>query len=80
MQIDHDSAEFPYLQLARQIREGIASGQYGPGSKLPAIVEITAQTGLDTMTIRRSMRILAEEGLIEIVPGRGTFVRRPDQS
>lgn len=77
MRIDHESAEFPYLQLARQIREGIASGQYGPGSKLPAIAEIVAQTGLDTMTVRRSMRVLADEGLIEIVPGRGTFVRKP---
>lgn len=78
VQIDHEAAEFPYLQLARQLRERIASGEYGPGSKLPAIIDITAETGLTPMTIRRSMKLLEDEGLIEIVPGRGTFVRRPE--
>lgn len=76
MRIDHDSAEFPYLQLAAILREAIASGEYPPGAKLPTINDITAQTGLTAMTIRRSMRLLADEGLIEIVPGRGTFVAR----
>lgn len=78
MQIDHGGAEFPYLQLARILRERIASGEYPPGSKLPTIIDITAQTGLTAMTIRRSMRLLADEGLIVIIPGRGTFVRKPD--
>jgi DNA-binding GntR family transcriptional regulator len=74
--IDHGAAEFPYLQLARIIRERIASGQYVPGQKLPSISAIVGETGLDTMTIRRGMKVLADEGLIEIVKGRGTFVRR----
>lgn len=76
VQIDHEAAEFPYLQLAAILRERIASGEYGPGAKLPTIIEITAQTGLTAMTIRRSMRLLADEGLISIVPGRGTFVAK----
>jgi GntR family transcriptional regulator len=72
--IDHGAAEFPYLQLARIIRERIGSGEYVPGQKIPAISAIVAETGLDPMTIRRSMRLLADEGLIVVVKGRGTFV------
>jgi GntR family transcriptional regulator len=75
VQIDHEAAEFPYLQLARMLRERIAAGEYAAGRKLPTINDLVAETGLTTMTIRRSMKILADEGLIVIVPGRGTFVR-----
>lgn len=77
VQIDHESAEFPYLQLARQLRERIASGEYAPGAKLPTINGIVTETGLDPMTIRRAMKLLADEDLVEVVPGRGTFVKKP---
>jgi DNA-binding GntR family transcriptional regulator len=76
VQIDHGAPEFPYLQLAAIIRAGISGGEWAPGAKLPSIADIVEDTGLDPMTIRRSMRVLADEGLIEVVPGRGTFVRR----
>ena len=74
VRIDHDSAEFPYLQLARIIRERIRAGEFPPGSKLPTINEITGETGLSPMTIRRAYRELAD--VAEVVPGRGTFVRQ----
>lgn len=75
VQIDHGAAEFPYLQLARILRELIASGEYGPGAKLPTINDLVAETGLDVMTIRRAVRVLADEGLVDVIPGRGTFVK-----
>jgi DNA-binding GntR family transcriptional regulator len=76
VQIDHDAAEFPFAQLAAQIRERISSGEYPPGAKLPPIAEIVADTGLSPMTIRRAYKVLDDEGLVLIVPGRGTFVRK----
>jgi GntR family transcriptional regulator len=74
VQIDHDAARFPFLQLADIIRERIASGEYGPGAKLPTIDQVVRETGLSPMTIRRAMKVLADEGLVEVVPGRGSFV------
>lgn len=74
VQIDHDSARFPFEQLADALRQGIRSGQYAPGRKLPTISEITSETGLSPMTIRRAVKVLVDEGLIQVVPGRGTFV------
>jgi DNA-binding GntR family transcriptional regulator len=74
VQIDHESARFPFEQLADQLRTDIESGKYAPGRKLPTISEITAETGLSPMTIRRAYKLLADEGLVVVVPGRGTFV------
>ena len=74
VQIDHDSARFPFEQLADALRRDIRAGTYAPGRKLPTINEITSQTGLSPMTIRRAMKVLADEGLVQIVPGRGTYV------
>jgi DNA-binding GntR family transcriptional regulator len=74
VQIDHESARFPFQQLADALRDRITSGEFPPGRKLPTISEITSQTGLSPMTIRRAFRVLADEKLVTVVPGRGTFV------
>jgi DNA-binding GntR family transcriptional regulator len=74
VQIDHDAADFPFEQLASQIRERIRAGEYPRGSRLPTIEDIRAETELSPMTIRRAFRVLTGEGLVRVVPGRGTFV------
>ena len=74
MRIDVASAEHPYRQLAAQLRERIKRGEItGP---LPSITELTAQTGLAVGTVRRGIDVLVKEGLVQTVPGRGTFVKR----
>ena len=70
--IDADSPEYPYVQLAALLRAGITSGEIGP--RVPSITELTEETGLATGTVRRALAILKDEGLIEAVPGRGSFV------
>ena len=64
----------PYLQLATQLREQIGHGQIT--SQLPSITELTEQTGLAVGTVRRAFDLLVKEGLVQTVPGRGTFVAR----
>ncbi len=78
MEIDHEADEFPYEQLARQLRERIVSGEYPPGRPIPSLTRLRQETGLSPMTIRRAIKILEEEGLVRIRPGWGTFVRRQD--
>jgi GntR family transcriptional regulator len=70
--IDADSPEYPYVQLAALLRAGIASGEIRP--RVPSITELAEETGLATGTVRRALAILKDEGLIEAVPGRGSFV------
>ena len=77
MQIDETSPEHPYQQLAGLLRAEIKSGKIT--SQLPSITMLTEETGLAVGTVRRAINVLVQEGLVETVPGRGTFVieRRP---
>lgn len=77
--IDHEGAEFPYLQLARILRARIEAGTYPAGRKIPPLIALQAEFGLSPMTVRRAIRILVDEGLLLPVSGRGTFVTRPEE-
>jgi DNA-binding GntR family transcriptional regulator len=74
MRIDPASPEHPYRQVAAQLREQIDSGAIT--AQLPSITTLIAATGLAVGTVRRGIDILVNEGLVQTVPGRGTFVRR----
>jgi len=74
--IDHGAAEFPFEQLAAILRARIASGEYAPGRKIPPLTDLQEEFDLSSMTVRRAVRVLAGEGLLVPVPGRGTFVAR----
>lgn len=78
MRIDHEGPEFPYLQIAAQLRQAIADGTYPPGRAIPSIKQLVADTGCGSMTVRRAVRLLEDEGLVRTIPGRGTFVREVD--
>ena len=74
MQIDQTLPVYPYLQVAAQIREKIASGEYA--GKLPSYTELEALTGLSRRTVQRAVGVLVDEGLVEPVKGLGLFVKR----
>lgn len=74
LEIDDRSREPSYLQLAAQLRERIRDGRYPPGALLPSITQLTGETGLSVQTVRRGIAVLADEGYVVIVPGRGTYV------
>jgi GntR family transcriptional regulator len=77
VKIDNDSPEHPYVQLAALLRARIASGDIGP--RVPSIMELASQSGLAAATVKRTLKLLADEGLIYTVTGRGTFVVPPEQ-
>jgi DNA-binding GntR family transcriptional regulator len=74
MVIDPSSPEHPYRQLASWLRARIRSGEIS--AQLPSLSTLTAQTGLAVGTVRRAIDLLARDGLVRKVPGRGTFVIR----
>lgn len=75
MVIDHGGPEYLYLQLAAHLREQIRSGELPPRSRVPSLTSLAAEHKLADMTVRRALRLLIDEGLIETRPGRGTFVK-----
>jgi DNA-binding FadR family transcriptional regulator len=60
-----------------QIRALIGAGHLPPGSKLPAEKELMVQLGVSRPTLREALRTMVGEGLLEVRPGRGTYVREP---
>lgn len=60
-----------YQQLVDSIRAAIKTGQLVDGQQLPTVQELDLARG----TIIRAYTALEQEGLLEKVQGRGTFVR-----
>src|SRR3954467_2344935 len=61
-------------QLAWRLRALIASGQLGPGDRLPGVRELASGTGVNVNTARAVYRRLEEDGQIVSRHGLGTFV------
>ena len=61
-------------QLAWRLRVLIASGDLGPGDRLPGVRELASGTGVNVNTARTVYRRLEDDGLIVSRHGLGTFV------
>ena len=72
--IVHNSSIPLHMQLLNQLHHLILSGQWTPGSRLPSETELQRQLKISRSTIRQALNNAEAEGLIERVPGRGTFV------
>jgi GntR family transcriptional regulator len=64
-----------YLQVYDAVADAIASGRLKPGDRLPTERSLCAQFDISRATVRRAMRRLSDEGLIDAKVGRGSFVR-----
>ena len=67
-----------YERLADELRQGITSGRYKPGDRLPSTLELMERTGVANLTVRGAYRVLVEEGLVESISKKGFYVRRPN--
>ena len=68
----------PVVHKHVQVREyvrGLIDGAE-PGSPAPSERELVHHFGVARMTVRQALDALVSEGLLERVPGRGTFVAR----
>lgn len=72
--IDRGSPIPPSAQLASHLREAIVQGVLAPGRQIPTRKQIEQIAGLSRDTIRKAIRKLKAEGLIEYSPGMGLFV------
>ena len=62
--------------LVREYVRGLVGGN-APGSAAPSERELVHRFGVARMTVRQALDALVSEGLLERIPGRGTFVARP---
>ena len=67
-------------RVERSIRELIATGQLGPGGRLPSERQLAAQLDAGRTTIRLILMKLATAGMIRSEHGRGYFVTDVDSA
>ena len=72
--IDRDAPALLHEQVAAQIRRAIAEGEARPGDRLPPARHLAAVMHVNTNTVLRALRLLRDEGLLELRQGRGIRV------
>ena len=63
-----------YEQTRQFVVDLIASGDYGPGARLPSESALAEQFGVHRLTARRALEELVREGVVVARKGSGTYV------
>lgn len=71
--VDRTSPADLHEQVAAEIRRAIADGEARPGERIPQAKDLAAVLGVNTNTVLRALRVLRDEGLLEV--GRGRAIR-----
>lgn len=72
--IKYESSITIYEQVANIIRDNITKGFWQEGTKIPSEKELCEYFNVSRGTIRSAITILADEGFLEKVHGKGTYV------
>jgi GntR family transcriptional regulator len=75
---EHDPLQLIYAQVADHITARIEAGELAPGDKLPPERDLAQDYGVAYNTMRRSMDVLRERGLVVTLRGHGNYVARRD--
>jgi len=73
--LERDGRALKHVQVREHVRTLVAGS--APGSPAPSERELVQRFGVARMTVRQALDALVAEGLLERMPGRGTFVARP---
>lgn len=73
-ELDKFAPEPLYLQIKQIIERCIDEGKWLAGQKLPSENELVEALDVSRMTINRALRELTQQGLVNRVHGKGTFV------
>jgi GntR family transcriptional regulator len=74
VKVDRSDPALLHDQVAARIRRAIADGEARPGERLPPARHLAAVMHVNTNTVLRALRLLRDEGLLELRPGRGIHV------
>ncbi|MFD2762832.1 GntR family transcriptional regulator [Micromonospora eburnea] len=64
-----------YLVIRDDLIRRIRSGEFASGDALPGQRHLSEEYGVSLMTLRQALDELCDQGVVEQLPGRGTYVR-----
>lgn len=74
--LDARSTNPLYVQILKQIKTAIVSGELEPGEKLPSMRALANSLNVSVLTTKRVYEELEKEGYIISQVGKGSFVAR----
>jgi GntR family transcriptional regulator len=63
-----------YLQIENQVKHYIASGALKSGEALPSVRQVATDLRINPNTVARAYQNLERDGVLQTVPGGGTYV------
>lgn len=64
-----------YIQIKDYIVNKVNSGELKSGSKIETENELTEIFNVSRMTVNKAISLLSTEGIVERIPGKGTFIK-----
>jgi GntR family transcriptional regulator len=78
--VDRSDPTLLHEQVAAEIRRAIGNGEAKPGERIPQARDLAKVLGVNTNTVLRALRLLRDEGLLQLGRGRAiTVTGTPDQ-
>ena len=71
--VTRDRRSLP-LQIRDEVRLLIAAGGLSPGDPVPTETELAGRFGVGRTTVREALKLLEQDGVIDVRHGRGRFV------
>ena len=72
-QVERDTPDAPFEQLTAILRARLERGDWRINRAIPSENTLAGEYGLSRPTVRRALSVLAMEGYVYTVAGRGTF-------
>ena len=76
--ISNSSGKPIYEQITSQIKNMIMTGQLDAGDSLPSMRTLAKELRISVITTKRAYHDLEQEGFIETITGKGSFVAAKD--
>ena len=74
---DRITSQALYMQVADRLRDQIYQNELTPGDPIDEMA-LCERFGISRTPLREALKVLNSEGLIELIPRRGSFVRSMD--
>lgn len=75
--ISYQSKDPIYIQIVSQIKKLVLDGKLKPGDSIPAMRTLAKDLSVSVITVQKAYEILRDEGFLNTVVGKGTFVEMP---
>jgi len=72
--VDRSDPTLLHEQVAIELRRATSEGEAKPGDQLPQAKDLAVVLGVNTNTVFKALRLLRDQGLLEIGRGRGIKV------